>query len=140
MNNYSYEELSVGKKEEFQTIVTEEMLTRFGSITGDYNPLHTSAEYAISKGYDGKVVYGMLTASFLSALAGMFLPGKRSLIHRVEVEFPKPVYVGDTLTIVGEVSEMHDAFQLFDMKVTIRNQDHKKVLRGKMRIQILEEA
>lgn len=139
MNYYNYEQLAVGVTESFQVTVTEEMLSKFGSITGDFNPLHTDAEFAKQKGYKGKVVYGMLTASFLSALAGMYLPGERSLIHRVEAEFPKPVYVGDTLIVLGEVTSMNEAFHTFEMKVTVLNQEQVKVLRGKMRIQVLDE-
>lgn len=139
MNYYKYEQLEVGMQESFQVTVTEEMLGQFGLITGDFNPLHTDEQFAKQKGYEGKVVYGMLTASFLSALAGMYLPGQRSLIHRVEVEFPKPVYVGDTLTVLGKIVSMNEAFQIFEMKVTVSNQEQKKVLRGKMRIQVLSE-
>jgi len=139
MNYYKYEQLEVGMQESFQVTVTEEMIKQFGEITGDFNPLHTDEQFAKQKGYEGKVVYGMLTASFLSALAGMYLPGQRSLIHRVEVEFPKPVYVGDTLTVLGKIVSMNEAFQIFEMKVTVSNQEQKKVLRGKMRIQVLSE-
>lgn len=137
MNCYKYEQLEVGTKESFQVTVTGEMLEQFGLITGDFNPLHTDESFARQKGYEGKVVYGMLTASFLSALAGMYLPGERSLIHRVEVEFPKPVYVGDILTVTGRITDMNETFRIFEMKVTVTNQQQDKVLRGKMRIQVL---
>lgn len=139
MNCYKYEQLEVGTKESFQVTVTGEMLEKFGMITGDFNPLHTDESFARQRGYEGKVVYGMLTASFLSALAGMYLPGERSLIHRVEVEFPKPVYVGDTLTVTGRITGMNETFHIFEMKVTVINQQQDKVLRGKMRIQVLED-
>ena len=55
MNYYNYEQLAVGVTESFQVTVTEEMLSKFGSITGDFNPLHTDAEFAKQKGYKGKV-------------------------------------------------------------------------------------
>lgn len=127
----------MGTKESFQVTVTGEMLEQFGLITGDFNPLHTDESFAKQKGYEGKVVYGMLTASFLSALAGMYLPGERSLIHRVEVEFPKPVYVGDILNVTGRITDMNETFRIFEMKVIVTNQQQDKVLRGKMRIQVL---
>ena len=80
----------------------------------------------------------MLTASFMSAAAGMYLPGKRSLIHKVEAEFPKPVYVGDTLLVEGKITEKDDAFRLIYLKIVIKNGQGEKVLRGKMRIQVLD--
>lgn len=137
MNHYSYEEIEKGQKESFTVTVTEEMLTSFCQITGDVNPLHCDTSFAREKGYKEKVAYGMLTASFLSTLAGVWLPGERSLIHKVEVEFPKPVYVGDCLYVEGVVSEKNDAFGILELKITIRNQENEKVLRGKMRVQVL---
>ncbi|MCR5789844.1 MAG: MaoC family dehydratase [Lachnospiraceae bacterium] len=134
MNHYRYEEIEIGQKESFRAQVTEEDMQRFLAITGDDNPLHNKEEYAKEQGHRGRVVYGMLTASYLSALAGVYLPGERSLIHSVEIKLNKPVYIGDILTVEGEVTEKNDTFQLLIVKVIIRNQEGEKVLKGKMQI------
>lgn len=138
VKQYCYEDLCEGHKESFEVCVTEDMMQSFCTLSGDINPLHRDADFARAKGYQDKVVYGMLTASFLSALAGVWLPGERSLIHQVEAEFPAPVYVGDTLMVEGCVKEKNDTFRFIVLKVTIRNQRGQKVLRGKMRIQVME--
>ena len=134
MNDYKYEEIDIGHKESFAVTVTEEMMNSFLAITGDVNPLHNDEDYAVSKGHPGRVVYGMLSASLLSTLAGVYLPGKRSLIHEVKIKFAKPVYIGDTLTVEGVVEEKNDTYSLLFIKVTIRNQSGDKVLRGKMQV------
>ena len=134
MNTYTYEELEVGMKESFQVTLTQEMQELFLQITGDENPLHRSAEYAKNKGYEDKVVYGLLTSSFLSTLAGMYLPGERSLIHSVETKYQKPVYIGDTLTIEGEIDEKNDTYELIRIKILIRNQKGEKVVKGRMQV------
>lgn len=139
MNLYTYEMISVGMEESFQVQITEEMMHHFLAITGDVNPLHADIEYAKEKNYPSRVVYGMLTASFMSTLAGVYLPGKYSLIHSIEVKFTKPVFIGDTLTINGIIHERNDLFRLFTMKVTITNQDNVKVSRGTMKVGILDE-
>ena len=113
------------------------MLDKFCDITGDINPMHTDAEYAKAKGYNDRICYGMLTSSFLSTLAGMYLPGERSLIHSVETIFKSPVYVGDSLTVSGEIVEKNDNFKVLEVKVQIINQDGKKVVRGKMQIGVI---
>lgn len=138
MKEYTYEQLETGMTATFSITVTEEMLEQFMEISKDENPLHLDASYARQKGYKDKVAYGMLTASFMSTIAGMYLPGKRSLIHKIEAEFPRPVYVGDTLRVEGKVSEKEDAFRLIYLKVVIRNEQGEKVLRGKMRVQVLD--
>ena len=138
MNSYTFDEIELGQKESFSTGITEDKMKAFLSITGDTNPLHNEEEYAKSEGFGERVAYGMLTASFMSTLAGVWLPGKYSLIHTVETEFAKPVHIGDTLTIEGEVTEKNDTFRYIKLKVSIRNQNGTRVCRGKMRIGLLK--
>jgi 3-hydroxybutyryl-CoA dehydratase len=137
MNNYTFDELNVGMTESFKVSITEEMLDAFKGITGDVNPLHNDEEFAKAKGHPGRVAYGMLTASFLSTLAGVYIPGERSLIQQVETKFAKPVYIGDELTVTGEITELVESVQRLELKVTITNQDGKKVLRGTMGILVV---
>ncbi len=139
MNHYTYEELPEGHEESFCVDVTDDKMECFYRITQDENPLHRDAAFAKRMGYDTRVAYGMLTASLLSTLAGVYLPGERSLIHMVETEFPRPVYVGDRLTVTGRVQEKNDRFRTMILKVVIRNQNGEKVCRGKMRVGFLEE-
>ena len=53
------------------------------------------------------------------------------------MKYVQPVFVGDTLTIRGEIVELHDSVQQMVLKVEIRNQHGDKVVRGKMKIGIL---
>lgn len=138
MNAYTYDELEPGRRESFCVTVTQAMLERFRDDTGDVNPLHNDADFARAQGYAGRVAYGMLTASFLSTLAGVYLPGRWCLIQHVETDFPRPVYVGDTLTVEGTVREKDDAFRTVTLAVRIRNQAGDTVLRGKMRLGVLK--
>lgn len=137
MNTYTFDDLKVGMSESFQVTITEAMLDSFKGITGDVNPLHNDEEFAKAKGHVGRVAYGMLTASFLSTLAGVYLPGEKSLIQQVETKFASPVYIGDTLTVKGEIVELIESVQRLELKVTITNQNGKKVLRGKMEILVV---
>lgn len=137
MNTYTYEEITEGMKESFTVTVTEEMQESFRNITGDINPLHKSHEFAREKGYEGCAVFGMLTASFYSTLAGVYLPGEKSLIHSVEVKFSKPVYIGDVLTIEGKVDEKNDTYQLIKVKATIKNQKGEKVSKANLQIGLI---
>lgn len=137
MNHYEYTDLYIDMEESFKVVVTEEMMSAFAGITGDYNPLHTDRQFAENKGFNDKVVYGMLTASFLSTLAGMYLPGERSIIQNVDISFAKPVFIGDELEITGKIAELNDCVRQMVLKVVIKNQEDKKVVRGKMKIGIL---
>lgn len=138
MNTYTFDEINIGDEESFAVTVTEDMMKAFLGITGDVNPLHNDENFAVNSGYPGRVVYGMLTASFLSTLAGVYMPGERSLIQTVETKMAKPVYIGDTLTVAGKVTEKHESFSVIILKVTIKNQNGDSVLRGKMQIGVKE--
>ena len=140
MNKYKFEDIKIGLQEEFQVSITEEMMKAFCKITGDINPLHNDINYAKAKGYNETVVYGMLTSSFLSTLAGVYLPGEYSLIHSVEILFKKPVFISDNpLTSKGEVIEINDVFKQLTIKYEILNNKKLKVLRGTMKVGILDE-
>lgn len=139
MREYKIEDISIGMMETFTRTVTEEMMKKFFEITGDGNPLHMDSDFAESKGYSGRVVYGMLTASLLSTLGGMYLPGKNCLIQGIDVKFAKPVFIGDVLTVTGEVSRVDIDLKYLEIKVSIRNQDHVKVLRGMLKASVMDE-
>jgi len=137
VNRYSFEDLSIGMKESFSREVTASMLEDFCRMTGDVNPLHTDEDFARGKGFKDRVVYGLLTTSFLSTLAGVYLPGERSLIREVDVKMKKPVFVGDILTVTGEVESIREELGFFVMKVSIVNQNGDKVMRGTMQMGII---
>ena len=136
MNDYTYNEINIGHEEEFTQEITHEMENSFREITGDENPLHKDDFFARKDGkFEGHVCFGMLTASLLSTMAGMYLPGKYSLIHSIDnISFKKPVYVGDTLKIGAIVVDKQDDLQLLILDVIIRNQHNKVVLKAIMKV------
>ena len=132
MNDFSYDDLAVGQTATFSRTATGATMDAFRRLSGDANPLHTDAEFAAERGFSGRVVYGMLTASLYSALAGVYLPGKRCLLQSVYTDFLHPVFVGETLTITGKIVEKHDSVQQVIIKATIRNTEGKRVSRAKI--------
>lgn len=142
MNSYELSDINVGLKASFERTVTKEMEDTFRDISGDANPLHSDDDFAkeISKGkYQKHVSQGMLTASLYSTIAGMYLPGKNSLIHSFEeLSFLRPVFAGDTLKVEGEVVDKLENLNLVRLKVTIMNQDHKLVSRAKMKVLVMK--
>lgn len=142
MNEYTIEEIQVGMSASLKKLITKEMEDSFRVITGDENPLHKEDDFAleISGGnFKGHAAFGMLTASFYSTVAGMYLPGKYSLIHSFdEISFMKPVFVGDELTVNAEVIDKDEALKMIRLKIIIKNQDNKKVSRAKMKVLVMK--
>src|SRR5207247_8073170 len=69
------EDFEVGQHVTFTKTFTEDDVQRFIEITGDVNPLHVDEEFASRTQFGGRVLHGMLTASILSTMVGMVLPG-----------------------------------------------------------------
>lgn len=122
MKEYRFEEISLGLSESFQVEITRERWISSG-IYGDVNPLHNDTEFAKARGYEDRVVYGMLIASQISTLGGVYLPGKYCLIHGVEIDFARPVYIGDKLTISGTVKEIHESVRRLTNQVCDQEPD-----------------
>ncbi len=139
MNSYQFEDLKVGQAESFTVTVTEKMMQFFLSLSGDENPLHVDTDFAKDQGYQDRVVYGLLTTSFISRLVGVFLPGKYCLLQGIDLKYSRPVYVGDVLIVRGIVDEMHESVRRVSVKVEIINQDEKKVVKGKVEIGFLKQ-
>lgn len=142
MNEYKLLDLCVGQKEMFSKEITLEMENAFRELAGDDNPLHRDDLFAIevSEGkFSGHIVFGMLTASLYSTFAGMYMPGKYCLIHSFdELSFLKPVFVGDVLTVEGEVISKDEALRLIRVRLTIKNQNEKIVSKAKLKILVLK--
>ena len=138
MNEYKINDLSIGLSESFSNRITLNMMEDFMKVSGDENPLHIDDVFARSKGFQNRVVYGMLTASFISTLGGCYLPGKYCIIQGVETKFLRPVYVGDEITVTGEVVDIREELNYIEIKVTMKNQKGEKVLRGTLKAGVLD--
>jgi len=138
MNHYTFEQSVVGLEADFSVVLTQDMMDAFLAISGDCNPLHLDEKYARSHGMPSRVVYGLLTSSFYSTLAGVYLPGERCLLHGIEISFNRPTYVGDKLHIDGRIAERNETFRQVQIQSRIRNQDGKTVSKAKIKAGFLE--
>lgn len=98
-----------------------------------------SGDFAKSRGFEDRVVYGMLTASLISTLGGCYLPGKFCLIQGIEVKFAKPVFIGDELVVTGKISRVDYDLKYLEIKIMIKNQKNEKVLRGLLKAGVMDE-
>lgn len=138
MNEYSFEELTIGLSANFEVEITSEMQSEFSRLSGDINPLHCDTIFAKAFGYNGCVAFGMLEASFYSRLAGVYLPGKYCLLQEVSSKFCAPVYIGDKLCVSGSIVSRHEVFKRVEIKAEIRNQNGVRVSKALIKAGIHE--
>ena len=96
-------EVDVGYKIEFEKKITDVDVHFFGFASGDFNPVHFDEEVASKTKFKGRVVHGMLTTSLISAAVAR-MPGIVVLLEAC-FKYTKPVRIGDTVRVVGEVVE-----------------------------------
>ena len=138
MNNYNFYDCNIGITETFAIEVTEQMMKLFQDVSGDENPMHMEDEYAKKHGFEGRLVYGLLTSSFYSKLVGMYLPGKYCILKSIAVFFERPVYIGDVLTVTGRVTEKDERFMQVNIKARIKNQFGKTVSKANILVGFYE--
>lgn len=138
MKQYKFSNICIGTEEKFKVVVEPSKTTNFMEISQDINPLHMNSKYAKQKGFEDKVVHGLLTASFYSTLVGVYLPGRYCILHGIDVKFLLPVYQNDTLIIYGKVSYINEAYKQIEIKAHITNQHNKRVSKATIKTGFLE--
>ncbi len=86
--------------------VTHKMILLFALISGDYNPLHTSPEFAATlSAFEGKnIAHGALLSAWLSGIGVLELLGPGyHLIKKEKAVYNKAVKVGDEILISLEI-------------------------------------
>ncbi len=138
MNECRWAELALGMSARFEAEITDEAMQRFAEISGDVNPLHVDDAFARSRGFPGRVAFGLLTSSFYSTLVGMYLPGRWALLHGLDIELKAPAFVGDRLTVSGEITHLTEAYKRLEIKASIVNAQGKTVSKAKIRAGVHE--
>lgn len=119
MNRYHFEDMYIGMTESFQVTITEDKMLKFCEISGDVNPLHRDPVFARERGFDGRVVYGMLSSAFYSTLVGVYLPGENALLQELRIRLIRPVYIGDVLTVTGMVKDIREATKRIKIRASV---------------------
>jgi acyl-CoA thioesterase FadM len=68
----------------------------------------------------------------------MHLPGKHALLHGIDLEFKSPAYIGDRLSVSGEIVYLNDAYHRLEVKARIVNQDGKIISKATIRVGLHE--
>ena len=109
MQGYMIEDLSVGMEASHEKTLAEADITQFAELTGDRNPVHLDDGYAAKTPFKARIAHGMLTASLISTVLGMKLPGPGAIYLSQTVRFRAPVRMGDHVIATARVTELDSA-------------------------------
>jgi 3-hydroxybutyryl-CoA dehydratase len=106
LHGYYIEDLSVGMTATYAKTITDADIVLFAGISGDTNPIHLNEEFSGGTMFAGRIVHGMLTASFISTVIGTKLPGPGCIYLKQSLNFKAPVKIGDTVTARVTIREL----------------------------------
>jgi 3-hydroxybutyryl-CoA dehydratase len=130
-----FEDLSVGMRETLMKTVMNEDVIGFANLSGDHNPIHLSEHFARKTRFGERIAHGLYTASLISAVLGMYLPGPGAVYLSQTLNFRGPVRIGDVVTISVEVAELVPEGR----RVLLRCEcvvDNRVVLDGEARVSV----
>jgi 3-hydroxybutyryl-CoA dehydratase len=103
---YYFEDMSVGMEASLARTVTAEDIEAFARISGDHNPVHLDEAYAAATQFKGRIAHGILTASYISALLGMTLPGPGCIYVSQTLAFKAPVHIGAEVIATVKITDL----------------------------------
>ncbi len=101
-----FDDLVVGMRESMRKTVENEDVIGFAQLSGDHNPIHLSEHFARKTRFGGRIVHGLYTASLISGVIGMRLPGPGAVYISQTLNFLGPVKIGDIVEVSVEVVEL----------------------------------
>ncbi len=114
--------------------VTENDLLLFAKASGDLNPLHLDKDYAATTPFKQRIAHGMFTGGLISAALAMDLPGPGTIYLSQDLQFKRPVCIGDTLTVKLIVTEKHHEKPIVTLSCSVTNQEGKAVVLGTAKV------
>ncbi len=106
LNGFFIEDLKIGQSAIFAKTITEADIVLFSGVTGDMNPVHVNEDFAKDTLFKGRIAHGMLTASLISTVLGMKMPGPGCIYISQDLKFLAPVYAGDTVYAHAVIEEI----------------------------------
>jgi len=117
-----FEQYEIGQKMVTRgRTITEADIVQFGSLTGDFNPMHFDAEYMKTHMMGQRIAHGMLSLSYAVGQAYQlgFMEKTVLAFRSLEMKFSAPVLIGDTLHVELTVKELRASPRLGGGMVTL---------------------
>lgn len=134
VENTTYDELSIGQSATLTRTLALNDIRAFAAVSGDTNPAHLDPAYANQTLFHGVIGHGMWGGALISAVLGTQFPGPGTIYLHQDLDFTKPVRIGDTLRVTVTVTAKDDLQKRVELQCEVCNQHDEVVLRGMARV------
>lgn len=147
MTGLYFEEFSVGQKiETVGRTLSEDAIFSFAGLTGDYNQIHTDAEFSKTTQFGQRIAHGLLGLSIAVGLimrTGKIEGTVLAFREINEWKFVKPFFIGDTIHAALTVTEMKALPRIgagsLTTLVEVCNQKNEVCQRGSLNLLMLSK-
>ncbi len=126
----SIDEFKVGMREEFSRTFTQKETETMAELIGDHNPFHFEGEFIRKTRFKKPIVHGLLVGGMISHFGGALFPGPGCLAESMEFKFLKPVFFGDTIKAVAEITKVDKKNNRLTFLMECFNVKGEKVVEG----------
>ncbi|MBL7161203.1 MAG: MaoC family dehydratase N-terminal domain-containing protein [Anaerolineales bacterium] len=126
--------------------ITESDIVAFAGLSGDYNQIHTDAEFCKTTPFGQRIAHGLLVTSIASGLVALSGLIEGTVIAFREIEswkFTKPVFIGDTVHVQSEIIKTKALKRLgggaVDLELSVLNQNDEVVMKGVWKVLIVSK-
>jgi len=119
--------------------ITETDVISFAGVSGDYNELHTNAEYAAGTSFGQRIAHGLLGLAVASGLIGRMglFEGTAIAFVGLEWKFKAPIFINDTVHVRTQVEKARAMRAIGGgmviLKIVLSNQRGEAVQEGTWR-------
>ena len=130
VENRLFADIQIGDTAQLTRTVTVEDIDHYAAASGDFNPSHVDQAYAEERQMGRRVAHSLWGASLFSSLLGNVLPGPGTVYRSQILDFHRPLYLGDSLTVIVTAIEKRPDLKsvLFDCRIS--NQDEEVAITG----------
>lgn len=117
--------------------ISADTIKQYAIASADYNPLHLDEQWMEKADFGGTaynsiIAHGLMMYSYVATMITQTVYPLGGWHERCEMRFKAPVFPGDTVITRGHVTQVRsmDDFELYEVDVTVENQDGKVVQQG----------
>lgn len=122
-----------------EVVLSPELVEAFAVFSGDRNPLHLIPEAALAYGYARPVAHGAIQSAIVSKLIGMKVPGPGAVWMSQSMEWMRPAFVGETLTIEATIETISAGAEVLTLTLGATNSKGEKVMQGAAKVKVAAE-
>lgn len=111
-----------------------ELVEAFADFSQDFNPVHVDAAAARDYGYSKPFAHGAILSAVLSRIIGMKVPGPGAVWMNQNMEWIKPVYLGDQIEVEVTLAKYSRGAGIFELEIVTRNQKGEIVMEGNAKV------